>query len=279
MRDEGRRSTVQEILVKYKREPELEKTIYVEGTTDKALIKWFLKQAKITNVIVNEINTISIETSKILELGLDNNARGRVITLTTLIDDFIIGIIDSDFDFLEEPNYPHNTNLFKTDYACMEMYCFNEEILEKLILGYGDSKQPKNFVEFQLMLSGILTELFLIRYAKDTIQKDLKKINFEKYLKLKSKNLTFDRDKYLSSYLSNKSEIIDKFNTCITHLKSNLPTNVKKLINGHDFVTLIQFYLGIKQGKEVFEKSLYTSLEFDKLKEEEMFQKILLTNC
>jgi len=279
MRDEGRRSTVQEILVKYKREPELEKTIYVEGSTDKALIKWFLKQAKINNIIVNEINTINIDTNELFKLGVDDNARGRVITLTTLIKDSIIGIIDSDFDFLKEPTYPHNENLYNTDYACMEMYCFNEEILEKLMLGYGDSKQPNNFSEFQLMLSGILTELFLIRYAKDTIQKDLKKIDFEKYLKLKSKNLAFDRDKYLGSYLSHKSEIIDKFNTFITHLKSNLPTDVKKLINGHDFVTLIQFYLGIKQGKEIFEKSLYTSLEFDKLKKEKMFQKILLTNC
>jgi len=40
---------------------------------------------------------------------------------------------------------------------------------------------------------------------------------------------------------------------------------------------LIQVYLEIKQkdAKETFEKLLYSSLEFDKIKKEKMFKKLL----
>jgi len=275
MLDEGRRSTVKEIITKYKREPDFEKTIYVEGSTDKTLIKWFLKQAKIKNIVVNKIDDIEIDIDEVFKLGLDNNARSRVITLTTLIENHIIGIIDSDFDFISEPSYPHKDTLCKTDYACMEMYCFNEDTLEKILLGYEESKQPADFKSYKLMLSEILIELFLIRYAKDSIVKDLKKLDFNKSLTLKSQNIIFNRDKYLQNYVSNKTELVEEFNKFIHTLKSKIPTDVRKMANGHDFTSLMQFYLGIKQGKEVFEKSLYSSLEFDKLKEEEMFKKLL----
>ena len=40
---------------------------------------------------------------------------------------------------------------------------------------------------------------------------------------------------------------------------------------------MLQIFLGIKQrdAKEVFEKSLYSVLEYDKLKYEKMFKKLL----
>ena len=277
MIDEGRRSTVKEIITKYKREPDLEKTIYVEGYTDKILVKWFLKQAKINNIIVNEINQIQIDKDTVLALELDDNARSRVITLTTLVDNHIIGIIDSDFDFLSEPLYPHKDILCKTDYACMEMYCFNEDTLEKILLGYSEKKQPSNFVSFKGMLSSILKELFLIRYAKDNKAKSLENLDFKKDIKLNSKELIFDRENYMTKYFSNGTTMIDEIKSFIENAKTRSPEDDKKIINGHDFVSLLQIYLEIKQkdATVTFQKSLYSSLEFDKLKEEGMFKKVL----
>lgn len=275
---DGRKSTVEELVMKYRREPSLEKSIYVEGSTDKILVRWFLKQAKIHNVIVNEINTLELNIQKVFDLGLDDNERGRVVTLTTLIDDKVIGIIDSDFDFLKEPSYPHNRNLCKTDYSCMEMYFFNEDTLEKILLGYQESIQPSNFIEFKIMLSEILSELFLIRFAKDNIQKDLPHIDFSKNIKKISKNLILERDKYLSKYVSFNADLIKRFNVFIAEMKTELPVDSRKIINGHDFIALAQIYLGIKQRDAIdtFQKSIYHLLEFDKLKEEEMFKNILL---
>ncbi|MEA2029137.1 MAG: DUF4435 domain-containing protein [Campylobacterota bacterium] len=288
MRGNGRRSTVDEIRMKYKREPSLAKSIYVEDSTDKSLIKWFLKQANIKNVTVYTIDTVDVDTQMILDLNLyfdrdlnediyENNNRSRVITLTTLIDTDIVGIIDSDFDFLEKPTYPHKDNLCKTDYACMEMYCFNEKTLDKILLAY-EAKQISNFITFKTMISNILIEIFLIRYAKANIQKSLKKLDLKKDLKLQSKtNLIFNRDNYLDKYLKNKSDKIKEFNLFIDDVKTKLPIDVRKVINGHDFVYLMQVYLEIKHADALitFEKSLYSSLEFDTLKEEEMFQKLL----
>jgi len=275
---DGRRSKIDEIRMKYKREPDLPKSIYVEGSTDKSLIKWFLKQANIKNVTVFTIHTVDIDRQIILDLGLDDNHRSSVITLTTLIDTHIIGIIDSDFDFLKEPNYPHKDNLCKTDYSCMEMYCFNEKTLEKILLGYEEAKHPSSFSIFLTMISKILIEIFLIRFAKDNIEKSLSHLDLKKDLKVKSKTvLDFDRENYLSKYLKNNVLMIEEFNLFIDDVKTKLPIDVRKIINGYDFVYLMQVYLEIKHenSRNTFEKSLYSSLEFDTLKEEEMFKKLL----
>ena len=57
--------------------------------------------------------------------------------------------------------------------------------------------------------------------------------------------------------------------------KKILPIEIRKIINGHDFIQVLQFYLGITQGKDIFARSLYSSLEYDKLKKEDMFKQIL----
>ncbi len=271
----GKKSTVEEIIIKYKREPSLKKSIYVEGSTDKILIRWFLKQAKIHNIIVSEISSVTMNIQKVFDLGLDDNVRNRVITLTSLINDNIIGIIDSDFDFLKTSKYSYENNLLTTDYSCMEMYCFNEHTLEKILLGYAEAKQPSDFKSFKLMISNILKKLFIIRYAKDTIKKDLKYLNFNKELSLKSTTMSFNDTKYISKYLSNQKGLINNFNTFILQVEKTLPTDDRKVIHGHDFVEVLQFYLSINQGKNVFKRSLYSSLEYDKLKEEDLFKELL----
>lgn len=282
----GDRKEIDEIITKYEFEPSLDKEIYVEGTVDKAIVELFLKKSKIKNITVLDIQTVNIAKDKIVRLKLnfdedndENNNRTRIIALCSLVKTGIIGIIDSDFDFLKSPCYEIPSHLLSTDYANMEMYCFNEETLEKLLLGYP-SKQPENYRLFLNMLSSILQELFLIRYAKESIEKKLKYCDFnnKKYLFLESKTINFNKEIYLQNYLSHKQESIVKFNAYIDEIKTKLPTENKKMIQGHDFVSLLQFYLEIKQkdAKLTFEKSLYSSLEYDMLKEEEMFKKLLL---
>ena len=48
---------------------------------------------------------------------------------------------------------PHINTLFKTDYSCMEMYCFNEQTLEKILLGYEEAKQPSDFKSFKINMN------------------------------------------------------------------------------------------------------------------------------
>ena len=266
------RSTIKELEVKYKREPSLPKTIFVEGSTDKVLIKWFLKQSKYKDISVRCIDTVEVPKEKVEELNLENNNRNRVIIITTLIENGVIGIIDSDFDFLQHKEQCTNKNLCKTDYANMEMYLFDTESLEKIFLQYNN----KNAEEF-LKCTDILIDLFLIRYAKKILKNELSNIDFSKELIFKSSTIIFDKNKYLKKYLKNNNELIEKFNSFINDIKTKLPKEERELINGHDFVLMLQIFLGIKQrdAKEVFEKSLYSVLEYDKLKYEKMFKKLL----
>jgi len=103
MFDSGRRATIDEIELKYKLEPTLSKTIYVEGSSDKSLIEWFLKKSNIKDIAIFEIQMVEIDAKKLLEKGLENNNRDRIILLSLLVNKGIIGIIDSDFDFIDTP--------------------------------------------------------------------------------------------------------------------------------------------------------------------------------
>lgn len=171
--------------------------------------------------------------------------------------------------------YPH---LLTTDYASMEGYCFNEEVLEKILLGYP-SKQPQDYEVFLENLAEILSELFLIRFAKNKLHKGKKYIAFDdkKYLTFKNKILKLDRDKYLQNYFSNKKEIIDEIKLLIEDKKKSLPKDIRQIIHGHDFEDLLQFYLRIRRNdkERVFQKSLYSALEYETLRKEKLFQELL----
>jgi len=269
----GQRSTIAEIKTKYKLNPSLAPTVYVEGSTDKSLFQLFIKQAKIKNIVVLEIKSVEIPSNEIQSLDLEDNNRNRIIALITLIEKNIIGIIDSDFNFLEEVSYKKNSNLLETDYANMEMYLYNEENLDKIFLNYKESKQAQEFLAF----NDILVELFLINYAKKKMKNELSKVDFSKNITFKSNQIIFDRDSYLDKYLKYNKKLIKEFNEFINNTKKSLPTEKRKIINGHHFVELLYIYLEIKQkdAKEIFTKSLYSSLEYSKLKEENMFKKLI----
>jgi len=276
MSDSGRRATIDEINLKYQLEPSLPKTIYVEGSSDKLFIEFFLKNFGIKDIAVFEIQMVNVEAEKLLEEGLNNNNRDRIVLLTLLVNQGIIGIIDSDFDFIEKPTYAKPPHLLSTDYSAMELYCFNEETLEKILLGHS-SKKPESYQELLNMLGSILVEIFLIRFAKKQIESTLPHIDFNKNLSLKSNFIDFDRDAYLKKYVLNKTDNIKEFNSFIDETKKSLPTEIRKIIHGHDFVSLLQFYLGIKSKdtKEFFEKSFYGFFDFNSLRNEKMFQDLI----
>lgn len=274
MFEDGKKSTIDELNTKYKREPSLGKSIYVEGTTDRDLIKWFLKKSSINEVYVYEIGTVNIPKNQVESLGFEDNNRGRVLTITNLVTYGIIGIIDSDFDFLHKTNYTKKDYLFSTDYSAMEMYLYNQNTFEKIFMLYAD-KQPKNYDEFMHYFGNILNEIFLIRFAKEQLYKSMSHENFDKQLKLVNNKIEFERDKYLIKYVKNKLAIAQEFNTFIDRIRPTLPTDIRKFIHGHDFLELLKFYLDIKHDKKYFDKLLYSSFEYDILKEEKMFQNLI----
>ncbi len=278
----GKKSTIEEIIVKYKRAKI--KKIYVEGSTDKALIQLFLKKSEIKNIVVLRIETVDIPKELIEEqkLELEYNNRNRVIVLSLLIQEGMIGIIDSDFDFIEEPIYTKPLHLLSTDYSDMEIYGFNEDTLEKIFLGYP-SKQAESYPKLLNMISDILLEIFLIRFAKKKIEPRRSHIDFLKknkdFLSLNLKKITFDRDIYLKKYVSDNASKVKEFNNFIEEKKSTLSHDIRKVIHGHDYVDLLMFYLEVKDEKsrELFRRLFYSFFDFNLLKEEKMFKDLIKT--
>ncbi|MDQ7047881.1 MAG: DUF4435 domain-containing protein [Sulfurovum sp.] len=133
---------------------------------------------------------MNIEPTKVFDLGLDDNNRSRIITVCHFIKYGILGIIDSDFDFLKPSQYSY-LHLLQTDYSSIEGYCFNEETLEKIFLGYP-SKQVEDYMLFLKILGDILAELFFIRFTKETLAKEKTYLAFDdkKYLFIKGKMIT-----------------------------------------------------------------------------------------
>ncbi|WP_292753912.1 hypothetical protein [Nostoc sp. NMS4] len=132
------RRTLDELVTRYELEPEL-CDIYVEGKTDKQLIEWFLEDKQLQDFGVYEIDTVEIPAQLLFELGLKDNIRSRVIALAIYIHDkfletplHITCIVDKDFDWLFGKEYQCDLLLF-TDYSCLEMYLFNEVVLDKYL--------------------------------------------------------------------------------------------------------------------------------------------------
>ncbi len=273
MLDSGARNTIEELKAKFFLEPAIGNNIYVEGTTDKALLEWFLKSIGLSSHNVLLISTVEIEKDEVLKIGLKDNNRNRIIVLTNLIEENIIGIIDSDFYFLEnQSDFQKNKNLLLTDYANFEMYLFNEKVIEKILIGFPEKRIQDINVFFQ-NITNILKNIFLIRYAKEKIDNSLAHVCFLKNLNITKGKINFDREKYLVKYVKSNYGLVGKFNDFISQL--NLKSDDRKMIHGHDFTKLLCHYLGITTGEKHAISLLYASLEISDLKEEQMFVNLL----
>jgi len=274
MSNSGLRRQVEELKTRYELEPSLPVEIYVEGSLDKSIIEWFLKKEKIDEIYVYEIETIEISKKILDSLTLDDeNNRTRLIALANIIPDRIACIIDSDFDFLDNPSYQSTTSLFKTDFACLEMYYFNPEIIEKLFLGFPPSNTPSCYINFIENLGEILKKIALIRFAKSKVAKSLPHKEIVKDLIKENSTIKFDQDNYLKKYVNYQKELLAKFSDFIAKTTPQIPQDCRLIIQGHDFIELLQFYCDVKQrdAKEIFQNLFYSCIDIETLKNEKMF--------
>lgn len=167
------RRTLDELVARYVLEPDL-RDIYVEGKTDKLFLEWFLRNRGIEDIAVYEIETVDISAERLFELQLKDNNRSRVITLALYLQDkfpkttpHVICIADKDFDWLFDITYQCNL-LFFTDYSCLEMYLFNETVLNKFLL-LSLRISELRAIDILNQLSKVLEDLFLIRAARESL--------------------------------------------------------------------------------------------------------------
>lgn len=288
------RRTLDELVVRYELEPEL-RDIYVEGKTDKLFLEWFLNNRGIKDVSVYEIDTVNIPAERLFELELKDNNRSRVIALALYLDKFsettphIICIADKDFDWLFDINYQCEL-LFFTDYSCLEMYLFNENVLNKLLFLSLRISQLKaeNILK---QLSKVLEDLFLIRATRELLNIDTAMLdNFGKccnWDKTKTQ-FQFDLQTYIEKYSNKCSMSLEEKSIFIQtieelRIKGENLEDARYKIHGHDFTDVLYLYIKdflareIKSyNSEIIARNLLGCVDPEELTQEEMFNNLLV---
>lgn len=282
---------IDDLIALYELEPSI-RDIYVEGRFDKDLIEWFLSEFNQLNCAVYDIDTVEIPADLLFPEGLLDNSRSRVIFLAMHIHGrlpitkSLTCIADKDFSFLlrgEEFNCPF---LLFTDYTSMDIYLFNEAVLNKFFrlvvrLPKLTAKDVLNRVSY------VLEELFLIRAANQALNLGMTWLEFTRCCNHNLGNIEFKTEDFIDRYLNKNSKLAEKetFKDQIIQLRTNNNSlDVRCKIRGKDFIEVLCFYikhyLPNSRAKfadpEIIKCSLLGCLDASLLAQENLFQQILL---
>jgi hypothetical protein len=284
--DHTMRRTIDELLVRYELEPTL-MDLYVEGPTDHALFGWYVRRSRLEGVAVYSIDTIEVPSSEVRTRGLENNARGRTIALSSIFQDHFgaerpkIGcIVDADMNhFLGIPT--SNDFLEYTDFTGLEMYLYDAKILSKFLDLYVRSSTVPSKEIFEA-ITPVLQELFLIRLCNEMLQLGLPYLSFERCCTVRGLKLSFDREDYITRYLSKGQALQERerFTECIEKHRGSLSEEPRKQINGHDFLALLSLFLRrhvndsalVRPG--LFERTLFSCVEIEDLDRHQLFRSL-----
>lgn len=283
------RRSIEELATLYELEPELH-DVFVEGKNDKVLYEWYLNRRNAINSSVFEIDCINIPPDIVQRHNLDSGNRGRVITLAYELDERlpdeaktrITAIADSDNDYLLNITHQCQT-LLLTDYSSLEMYLYNERVIGKflsiVIMGAKDSAQ--SLID---KFTPILQKLFVIRLANKSLCWNMKWLSFERTCKILNGEIQFSENEFIRRYLLKNSRIKEYsfFLTELSKFSKNLKSEIRYQINGHDFFSLLRWYLlnsvrlkdPIKSEKGC-ERSIFACVELNDLDNEQMFKSLL----
>jgi hypothetical protein len=161
------RKTIAELLARYRLEPSI-RDLFVEGQSDAAVLKRFLRNLRLEDVVVYEISTVEIPPETVLASGQPDGARGRIIHLALEFGKHfaqgsraVTCVGDRDYDLVLGRRYKSDFLLF-LDYSCVEMYGFNGVVLDRLLNGIVPVAGMSG-LDVLLKLESLLRRLFLVR--------------------------------------------------------------------------------------------------------------------
>lgn len=277
-----------EISVRYKLEPSL-KDVYVEGTTEISILRWFFDEMDKKEVYIYPIDLIEIPDSAFEEAGLSKHSNhNRVIVLAEQLSRKfnqrrlnVKCVADADCDrYLGRCR--SNYILEYTDYTSMEMYFFNKPLIQKflqLVLG-GFPMSADRVIR---SLKNVLQRLFLIHLANEQLGWNMTWVDFRRYISWSNRGIKFDEPRFLRSYLMRNRQVMNlqEFKEVVTHFEDRLHSDTRHNIRGHDFTYLfflmVKRYKGHRTGYKdtgTFEGAMCGCLELRFVKDERLFAKL-----
>lgn len=287
---EERRKII-ELVARYENEPSL-RDIYVEGQFDATVIKWLLREQECDDAVVYEIDTVEIPKDVLNKHGLDEGQKGRVIALckelesTTAVPGQVTGVVDRDYDALCGTVHESPLLLF-TDYSCMEMYCFNEDVLARFFHLFVRKPEYTPAVFFAAAQT-VLREGFLLRATNQVNSYGLTWLGIEGQCQVKRDSVTINTAEFIRKYLSRGSKIgaIAEFTQQLDTFRNAVAgQDPRYCINGHDFVRILAKYIAKAMRNknladaDAVERQLTANIDYAALAAEPLFRELLARAC
>ena len=251
----GDRRTLAELIARYKLEPSL-RDVYVEGPRDVQMVRWWSSENGLFAAAVYEIDTVAIPLDLLQRLGFSQNRRGCVLAVGYALEQALGAeakqptcVVDSDFDFLLEAEglRSQSTGLalvLRTDYSSMEMYLFRAECIAKY-LGLVCGIDVHDVDAFLAALTRILTWLFCVRAANETLALGMAPVAVEKSLERTGGALRLDPNNYLRRYLTSngRASIRNAFAREVDRHAAAAVGDPRRFMHGHDFLSVLGWYV------------------------------------
>jgi hypothetical protein len=287
------RRTLDEIKTLYFLEPSI-KDIYVEGSGDAYILRWFFKRKNRRDVHVYSVDVLEIPDAALERANLcPHSARNNVLLLAQeLASHFnepklkVKCVVDADYDrYLDR--CMESYVLEYTDYTCMEMYLFNESLIDKFLsLALRGFRLSASALMRQL--TSIVERLFLVRLTNEKLGWRMpwpSSTRFgARYLSWSSDGVQFEEERFITNYLTSNTRRgeMDQFKAVMDELAGSFDPDPRQNMHGHDF-TLVFFLLvrrlkghrGEFKDVATFEAALSGCLELAFVESEPLFLKLV----
>ncbi len=283
------RRSIEELGTLYTLEPEL-RDIFVEGSDDGVLLKWYFRGRTQKPVSVQEIDSVNVPAELVIRHAFDVGNRGRVLTLatelTSILDDdakFCCTVVyDGDFDTIQGiQELPPNA--IRTDFSCIEMYLFNVDTIEK----FASLVMMNPELDASLAISSlatVLVRLWVIKAANHLLGFGMTWISFDSLCSLEGTSIKFDEGQFIHRYLMNNGRLSDKaqFLEKVDEIGKNVSEDPRDNMDGHHFFALARWYFlqfarenSALKDRRGFERAITACVETGFLEKFPLFDKLL----
>jgi hypothetical protein len=281
------RRTLEEIVARYELHPDI-CDIYVEGESDKDILRWFFDSNDRSNVIVYPITEIEISADHIDQRKLGNNNRGRVILLAAHLEQelervpTVTCLIDADMDYaLGVP--PPTGLLLRTDFSSMDMYGYDATAVLKVarLLGCDLNKTGREILN---ELSVFLQRLFLHRLVNHRLELRLQWIDAHRCCTLNASVFEFDEGEFRRRYLNRAgigSEDKKTFEHELRKCENMKDLDTRFIIRGNDFIETLAWYFSRHIARpphpdaKLVRRMLFATLPLEQLLKYSLFTALL----
>ena len=248
--DPAYRRTVGEVLARYELEPSL-RDVFVEGPTDRVIIRAALLELGHTSIGVYEIDTVDVPAHLLEAMDLQVGSRSRVIGLAAQLEvratkDLIrqvVCLVDTDFDEVLGRKRMLRLLVY-TNGTALDTFLLDDLTLGKL-LGIVLLDFPLSAAELKLRIIPILRELFLHRMAASELGLHVAPPSLDKdfHFDRKHKTMTFDAKAYVDRFLSKAGarRRRDEFIALVDDFRGRLGVDPITHVHVDDLLEIVHF--------------------------------------